>query len=83
MSFSFLYVHPLCLLSSAGFLIQNSLFIKECFRNTISVSTGLLLDLDRRSIQTVCKVYQQTTKVAPSRKNVKLGPAYGLNLMIR
>ena len=49
---------------------------KKSFRNTIRVSNGLDLDQDQCSvaliwIQTVCKGYKQTTKVALSKKIVK------------
>ena len=57
-------------LSSADF------FKKKSFRNTIRVSNGLDTDHDRRSVgpdlvPTVCKDYQQMTKVAASKDRVK------------
>ena len=64
------------LLVSADFF-QNYLF-QKFFQNTVSVSNGLNPDQDQSDIlsvliwvQTVCKGYQQTIKVAASKERVK------------
>ena len=45
-------------------LFSKFTFSKDSFRNTIRVSNGLESDHDLIWVQTVCKVCQQTTKVA-------------------
>ena len=60
------------LLSSADFFFSKLTFSKQSFRNTIRVSNGLDPDQDRHFVgpdlgQTICKGYQQTTKVTASK----------------
>ena len=62
------------LLSSADFF--KSTFSTITYRSTIRVSNILYPDQDRHSVgpdlgPTVCKVYQQKRKVAPSKERVK------------
>ena len=63
----------LLLLSADTF--ENRLFQKKNFKNTIRVSNGLGPDHDRHSVLiwvlTVCKIYQETTKVVASKQRVK------------
>ena len=63
------------LLLSADFFSKLT-FSKNSFRNTIRVSNSRDPDQDRHSVcpdlvQTVCKSYQQTTKVAASKERVR------------
>ena len=48
------------------FFFFKLIFSKKSFRNTIRVSNSLDPDQARRFVQTVCKGYQQMTKVAAS-----------------
>ena len=68
------------------FIFLNQLFQKQSFRNTIRVSDSL--DPNRPDVllsliwvQTVCKGYQQTTKVATSGESIK-NYKYCYNLFI-
>ena len=68
------------LLSSRDFF--HNIFFKKSFRYTTRMSNGLDQDQDRHSfspdlgpkLQTVCKGYQQTTKVASSKERVNEFP---------
>ena len=46
-------------------------FFKKIFRNTMRVSDSLDPDQAQHFVQTVCRCYQQTTKVATSGERVK------------
>ena len=59
------------LLSSADFFTKLP-FSKNSFRNRIRFSNSLDPDKDLILVQTVCKVYQQMTKVAASKERVKI-----------
>ena len=64
-----------CFFVICGFFLKLS-FSKKTFKNTIRMSKSLDPDQVRRLsgliwVQTVCKGYQQTTKVATSGERVK------------
>ena len=62
------------LLSSADFFLKKT-FSKNSFWNNLRVSNGMDPGQDRLLVQiwvqTVCKGYQQTTKVADSKERAK------------
>ena len=58
-------------------MFSKSTFLKNSFRNTIRVSTGLDPDQDLIWVQTVCKGYQQKTKVSANKEMVKFFSLFG------
>ena len=58
-------------------MFSKSTFLKNSFRNTIRVSTGLDPDQDLIWVQTVCKGYQQKTKVSANKEMVKFFFLFG------
>ena len=83
-----MYYSCFCCRQTADIFLQilNKLFLKK-IRNTIRESNGLIqIRTDVLSVliwvQTICKGYQQTTKVAADKERVKLKP-HGIHCIIR